>query len=301
MDRLLEWRLFVTAATLRSFVATARQLGRSPQSVTRAIADLEKRLGTRLLHRTTRSVTLTADGARYLESGSRVLGAFDELESPPSDRQLSGTLTVSASVLFGQLHVLPVVTAFLAAHPLVNVRLGLVDRVVSLAEEGIDIAVRIGALPDSALRAQKVGVVQQLTCASPAYLAAAGRPRTPADLGKHQCIGFSATVVDHWTFPRPPGHTGRRSPLSIAIHPRLTVNTAQAAIDAALAGFGVVRLLSYQVDRLISDGKLVAILTTHQPPPSPVHLVSLPGVSLRAATRFAEFAASHLSHTLRRR
>jgi len=296
MDRLLEWRLFVSAATLRSFVATARALGRSPQSVTRAIADLELRLGTRLLHRTTRSVSLTADGARYLERGRRLLGEFDELESPSDATELRGILTVTAPVMFGQLHVLPIVTEFLTRHPGVDVRLRLLDRVVSLAEEGIDVAVRIGALPDSALRARLVGSVQSVTCASPGYLARAGRPRTPAQLAHHDCIAFAATtpIDDRWSFPSNGGRERR-----VLVRARLTVNTAQAAIDAALAGLGVVRLLSYQVDPLVTDGRLVVLLRAHQSAPSPVHLVTLPGVALRAATQFTDFAATGLAQKLR--
>jgi DNA-binding transcriptional LysR family regulator len=295
MDRLLEWRLFVTAATLRSFAATARSLGRSPQSVTRAIADLERRLQTRLLHRTTRSVSLTSEGARYLERGRQLLGEFDELESPSGAQALRGTLTVTAPVMFGQLHVLPVVAKFLALHPAVDVRLMLLDRVVSLAEESVDLGVRIGPLPDSALRARLVGSVHAVTCASPAYLARAGRPKTLDALAKHDCIAFSATtpIADRWSFAA----AGRRE-RSISVHPRLTVNTTQAAIDAALAGLGVVRLLSYQVERLLAERKLVTVLDAHRGPPSPVHIVQLPGVPLRASATFSDFATAALGRRL---
>lgn len=298
MDSVLEWRLFVTTATLRSFSETARTLGRSPQTVTRAIADLERRLGTRLLHRTTRSVSVTDDGARYLERGRQVLADFDALEALQEPAELRGTLTIAAPVLFGQLHVLPVIADFLATNPGLDVRLELFDRVVSLATEGADLAVRIGALPDSALRARSVGVVEAVTVASPAYLARRGRPRVPADLGRHDCIAFSATtpIADHWSWP---SEHGRER--VVRVRPRLGVNTAQAAIDAALADLGIVRVLSYQVDALLRSGALVAVLAAHRGPPLPVQLVQLPGVPLRAATRFAEHATLALAARLRRR
>ena len=298
MDPVSEWRFFVTTATLRSFSATAHKLGRSPQTVTRAIADLERRLGTRLLHRTTRSVSLTADGARYLERGRQVLADFDALETLKEPAELRGTLTVAAPVMFGQLHVLPVVADFLSTNPGLDVRLELFDRVVSLATEGADVAVRIGALPDSALRARPVGTVEAVTVASPAYLARRGRPRVPADLERHDCIAFSATtpIAEHWSWP---SEQGRER--VVRVRPRLAVNTAQAAIDAALADLGIVRVLSYQVVALVRSGALVAVLASHRGPPIPVQIVQLPGVPLRAATRFAEHAAAALTVRLRRR
>src|SRR3982751_4697068 len=185
MDRTDEWRVFVAVAGRRSFVDAARVMRRSPQAITRAVAGLEQRLGVRLLNRTTRSVSVTGEGERYLERGRRLLAELDALEaSPDASAALTGRLSVTAPVLFGQLHVAPLVRAFLAQHPAVEARLLLVDRVVSLADEGIDLAVRIGALPDSSLRARLVGHVRWVVCASPAYLNAAGLPRTPAALSK---------------------------------------------------------------------------------------------------------------------
>lgn len=292
MDRLEEWRIFVAVGTLRSFAGAARSLGRSPQAATRAVAALEDRIGARLLNRTTRSVSLTSDGQRYLERGRRAIAELELLESPSdATAALRGVLTVTAPVLFGQLHVVPVVAELLALHPALDVRLLLLDRVVSLAEEGIDVGVRIGPLPDSSLRARVVGHVRAVVCAAPAYLERAGRLRDPDALVDHACISFSGTtpIADRWSFRS----TGSRE-RSIAVKPRLVVNTGQAAIDAALAGVGIVRVLSYQVDQLVAEGKLAILLRSFEPEPVPVNLVQLPGVQARAAVAFMELAAERL-------
>ncbi len=290
MDRVEEWRAFATVATLKSFSQAARRLGRSPQAITRAIAALEVRLGTRLLHRTTRSVSLTADGERYLERSKRAIAEVDALEAPvDAGAPLRGTLSITAPVLFGQLHVMPIVTAFLATHDQVTAKVALLDRIISLAEEGVDLAVRIGALADSSLVARVVGKVRTIVVASPDYLERAGAPRTPEALAKHACISLAATtpVADRWTF-------GGKS---VAVAPRLVVNTAQAAIDAAASGLGITRVLSYQVDRHVEAGRLRIVLASHEPPAVPVHLVHLPGIQPRAAVAFGELAAA----TLRKR
>jgi DNA-binding transcriptional LysR family regulator len=296
MERSEEWRAFVTVAARRSFVGAAGALRRSPQSITRAVATLEQRLGVRLLNRTTRSVSLTGEGERYLERGRRVLADLDALESAPDARApLAGRLSITAPVLFGQLHVAPVVRAFLEQHPGADARLLLVDRVVSLAEEGIDLAVRIGVLPDSALRARLLGHVRWVVCASPAYLARAGVPRTPEALARHTCVSFEAgsPLADNWSFPRP----GRREQ-RVVLHPRLIVNSAQAGIDAAIAGLGLVRVLSYQVDRPLADKTLRLVLESFAPPPVPIHLLQLPGVPNRLASAFVELAAEQLRRRL---
>ena len=165
----------MAVATQRSFVKGARALGRSPQAATRAVSALEGRIGTRLLNRTTRAVSLTSDGERYLDQCRRTLAAVDLLEAPEgASAPLRGPLTITGPVLFGQLHVLPVVEELLRAHPSLDARLLLMDRVVSLAEEGVDVAVRIGALADSPAKARLVGHVQAVVCASPEYLERAG-------------------------------------------------------------------------------------------------------------------------------
>jgi DNA-binding transcriptional LysR family regulator len=292
MDRLDEWRLFESVASLSSFSRAARVRGRSPQAVTRAIAALEARIGTKLLHRTTRSVSLTGEGARYLERSRRALAAFEALESPAdATAPLTGTLAVTAPVLFGRLHVVPVIARFLERHPELDVRLLLLDRVVSLAEEGIDVGVRLGPLPDSSLRLRTLGHVRSVICASPAYLARAGRPRSPDALSRHACISFSGTspIPNRWSFR---GTTKRER--SIRVRARLTVNTAEAAIEAAVAGLGIVRVLSYQVDRLVAEGALRVVLARFEPDSIPVQLVQLPGVQTRAASAFADHAAGLL-------
>jgi DNA-binding transcriptional LysR family regulator len=294
MDRLEEWRAFVTVAGLASFSKAARKLGRSPQSITRAVAGLEQRLRTRLLNRTTRSVSLTGDGERQLSSARRALADFELLESGEDAKAaLVGRVSITAPVLFGQLHVLPVVTAFLQAHPLLDVRLLLLDRVVSLAEEGLDVGVRLGSLPDSSLLARTVGHVRQVLCASPAYLRKAGTPQTPDALAKHQCISFTATAADRWTF-RAKGSRER----SVPIHARLSVNTGQAAIDAALAGLGIVNVLSYQVAKHLAAKRLRLVLAAYEKEPAPIQLVHLPGVQTRAAAAFIDFAAGRLRNRL---
>src|SRR4051812_10877923 len=228
-DRLDDWLLFVSVATRRSFAETARALGRSPQGVTRAVAALEKRLGTRLLHRTTRSVSLTDDGARYLERATTVLADFEALESR-TEGDLHGTVSVAAPVLYGRLYVAPIVQDFLRDHEGVAVRLVLHDRIVSLADEGIDLAVRIGALADSSLRARHVGDVRLVVCATPAYLRRRGAILDVADLARHDVISLTGTtpIPDRWTF-------GRRV---VGVRPRLVTTDVQTAIDAALAGIG---------------------------------------------------------------
>jgi len=305
MDRTEEWRVFVAVAGRRSFVEAARSLRRSPQAITRAVAALERRLGVRLLNRTTRSVSVTGEGERYLERGRRVLAELDALESAPDARApLAGRLSITAPVLFGQIHVAPLLGAFLQQHPGLEARLLLLDRVVSLAEEGIDLSVRIGALPDSSLRARLVGQVRWVVCASPAYLARTGVPRAPEALADHACITFDAGSpgTDQWTFPRgtsPRAGGGRER--AAALRPRLIVNTAQAGIDAAIAGLGIVRVLSYQVDRPLAEKKLRLILEAFAPPPVPIQLLQLPGVPSRLATAFADFAAEGLRSRLRQR
>lgn len=291
MDRIDEWRIFAAVAGQRSFAKAARSLGRSPQAATRAVAALEDRLGARLLTRTTRSVALTDEGARCLERCRCWLAEFDQLEAGESDHPARGTLHVTAPVLFGQLHLSPIVREFLRDHEGVNVRLLLVDRMVSFVDEGVDLGVRIGALPDSTLRARTVGSVRSVLCASPAYLERVGTPRRPEDLTRHQCIAFTGTtpIVDRWSFP---SDTGRER--SVPVKPRLTVNTGQAAIDAALDGFGLVRALSYQVDELIKKNRLVPVLLKFEPEPLPVQIVQPQGAPVRAATLFADLAAERL-------
>jgi DNA-binding transcriptional LysR family regulator len=203
---------------------------------------------------------------------------------------LRGTLTVAAPVLFGQLHVMPVVTEFLQSHPALDARVELHDRVVSMAAEGVDVAVRIGTLPDSALRAHVVGHVRRVICASPAYLRRKGAPRTVEALSHHDGIAFLGTtaIPDRWSFA-----AGGERERAVRVRARLTVDSGQAAIDAAVAGLGLVRVLSYQVEHLLRQKKLRVILPELEPQ-LPVQVVQLPGVPTRAATAFVALAVERL-------
>ena len=274
MDRLDAMAALVTAVDEGSLSAAARRLNRSPAAVTRAIAYLEGRVGTRLLDRTTRLLRLTAAGERFVATCRRVLGELEQAELVVASEQAAaprGLLHVTAPLLFGRLKVRPLVDAFLDRHPAVQVRLFLTDRVVNLAEEGIDVAVRLGHLPDSSLVAVRVGQVRRVVCASPGYLAGRAPIRTPADLAGHACIGFSqAAGSEVWSFAPGPGGRG---PKHVRMHPRLAVNGAEAAVASAVEGRGVTRVLSYQVADEIAASRLVLLLEEFEPPPLPVHVV----------------------------
>jgi DNA-binding transcriptional LysR family regulator len=301
MDRIDAMTAFAATADAGSLAAAARRLGRSAASVTRAIAMLEGRIGTRLLHRSTRVVRLTEAGERYLATCRRVLAELEEADAVASGALAMprGLLTVTAPALFGRLHVRPVVDAALAAHPELRVHFQLLDRVVDLLDEGIDIAIRIGHLPDSSLMAVKVGEVRRVVCASPAYLARKARPDVPADLAAHDCVAFSQiTPNEMWSFA---SGGDSAAPRHVRVKPRLVVNGAEAAIGSAAEGRGVTRVLSYQVERELTEGRLVRILEAFEPPPLPVHVV-YPEARLSAAkTRaFVELAVPHLRATLAR-
>ncbi len=271
MDRLEALSVFVAVAERGSFVGAARHLERSPASVTRAIAGLEDRLQTRLFNRTTRAVALTDAGARYLDLCRRALAEIEELElSAASERtEPRGLITMTAPELFGRLHVLPIVLAFMGRYPGVKVSLLLLNRIVSFVDEGVDLGLRIAHLPDSTMHAILVGHVERVVCASPGYLARHGVPQTPADLANHDVIWVSGTrpASERWSFG-----TGKSSK-HVAVDPRLVVSTSQAGIDAAAAGAGILRLLSYQSEALERSGALKRVLSGFEPPPIPVHIV----------------------------
>ena len=293
MDRLDALAIFVAVADQGSFVGAARRLGRSPAAVTRAVAALEDRLAIRLLNRTTRAVALTDAGARYLESGRRLLAEFEDLDAGAAGERAAprGTLAVTAPILFGRMHVLPIALAFLRDHPAVDLRLLLLDRVVSLVDEGIDIGVRLGRLPDSAMRAIPAGSVGRAVYASPDYLARHGLPAVPQDLARHACVAFTdgTGMADRWSFGRD------AAACVVAIRPRLSVNTAEAAVEAAAAGLGVTRVISYQAAALEQAGRLTRILRDHEPPAMPIQLIHPAGRHLPAKVRlFADRAVAAL-------
>lgn len=269
MDRLSTLAAFVTIADKGSFAAAAREHRVSPQAITRAVAGLEARLGVRLLQRTTRSVRLTDEGALFLARCRQPLADLGDAERAivGAGAEPQGSLVVTAPVVFGRMHVLPIVAELLRRHPRLVVRLVLIDRFAQLVEEGIDVAVRIGELADSALRAVKVGEVCRVLVASPAYLEARGAPSRLADLRHHDVIAFTGiSASDKWRF-------GRNSRTSVQVSPRLIVNGADAAIGAAAAGLGICRVLSYQVADELAAGRLRTVLDEAAPPPVPVNLV----------------------------
>ena len=294
MDRLDALQAFVLAVDHGSLSAAAKALRRSPASITRAVDALEQRVGTALLHRTTRSLKLTDAGEQYLGVARRVLADLDEAERKTSlvSRQPRGLLTVTAPIAFGSLHVRPLIDEFLTNHHDVTTRLLLLDRVINLVDEGIDVAVRIGDLPDSALVATAVGSVRRVVVASPRYLERHGRPRAPRELAAHRCISSTAlTPYDFWQFP---GRTGTRQ-VRVKIDPVLSVNMADAAIRSAIQGVGITRALSYQVADHLERGTLVRLLTAFEPPALPVHVV-YPASGARAAKvrAFVDFVAPRL-------
>jgi DNA-binding transcriptional LysR family regulator len=289
MDRIESVAIFVEVAERRSFAAAARGLARLPTAVTRAVGELEARLGVRLLNRTTRAVGLTEAGERFLAGARRVLADLEEIERAAAGEGTAprGELRITAPILFGRLHVLPIVTEFLGRFAEVSVALSLIDRPVDLVEEGLDVAVRIGALAESSAVATRIGAVRRIVVASPGYLARHGTPQAPADLRAHVVVAFSgAAGVEHWVFHSETGDT------SVVIRPRLVVTTAEAALDAVRADFGITRVLSYQAADDISHGSLLRLLPGHEGDELPIHLLypggRHPPPKLRAFVDFAK-------------
>jgi DNA-binding transcriptional LysR family regulator len=282
-------RVFVAVAEAQGFAPAARRLAMSPPAVTRAISALEERIGTRLLHRTTRIVRLTEAGNRFLVDCRRILGEIEEAEASAagSHTEPRGQLAVTAPVMFGRMYVAPVVLDFLARHPRVTARMLFLDRLVDLIDEGLDVAVRIAHLPDSSLHAVRVGSVRRVVCASPDYLAARGTPRTPADLSQHDAIAFSlGASPEEWSFA---------SSETVSPPTQLIVNSNDVAIAAAVAGRGVARVLSYQIAPELRAGKLQVVLGEFEPPPIPISVVYAEGRRAAAKVRaFVDFAVERL-------
>ncbi len=296
MDRLHAMQLFAAIGEAGSLTAAAKRLRVALPTLSRKLAQLESHLGVRLVTRTTRRFALTEPGRRYLDSCRRLLAEIDEAERQAAGEYDAprGRLTVTAPIVFGRLHVLPVVMEFLKTYPEVDLRLSLVDRIVDLAEENLDAGLRIGTLPDSALIATRLGAVRHIACAAPAYLKENFTPRSPADLTRLHCIASTNLAPpEQWVFHE------AGNPIAVAVRARLTVTTAEAAIDAAVAGLGVTRLLSYQAAEAIRARKLQRVLRAFEPPELPVHLVHsearLVPPKLRA---FLDFAAPRLRKRL---
>jgi DNA-binding transcriptional LysR family regulator len=265
-------------------------------TVSRKVSELEAHLRTRLINRTSRRLMLTDAGRSYVAACKRILEDIGEAERAAAGEYMAprGDLTVTAPIVFGRLHVLPVAIEFLKAYPDIDIRVALADRVVNLQEDDIDLAIRIGDLPDSSLVATRVGSIRHVVCGSPAYFAQRGTPKSPGQLSTHDCITFDGLMSpDTWKF------AVGKSTLSVAIHSRLIVNTAEAAIDAAIAGVGITRVLSYQVASALRAGTLALALREFEPKPWPVSLVyagqGLLPLKLRA---FLDFAAPRLKARL---
>lgn len=270
MDRIDAMQAFVAVADLEGFAPAARKLGLSASAITRLVASLEERLGARLLQRTTRSVTLTDVGERYLERARRILGDVEEAEaSAQAERtQPSGRLVVSAPVVFGRLHVSDIMSAYLRQYPAVSAELRLADRMVNLIDEGIDVAIRIGHLADSSLVARNVGDMRQVVVASPAYLEDRGTPLKPSDLAQHAIIRFTGrSSLRDWSF-KENGRDIRVSHVS-----RYTTNSADAAVLHAEQNGGLALVLAYQAAQAIEAGRLKIVLADYEPPPMPINLI----------------------------
>jgi DNA-binding transcriptional LysR family regulator len=295
MDRLDQLRLFVAVLDGGSLAAAARKLRRSPPAVTRALAELEARLGVRLIERTTRRLAPTEAGRRLAEQARRLILDFEEAmgEAAGEGTRPRGRLRIAAPLAFGRIHVAPIVTAFLDAYPEVSAELSLADRVVDLVEEGIDVAVRIGQLGDTSLVARRVGAVRRVLAASPNYLAEHGTPRRPADLAAHELILFSGGGEGEWKFADP---RDRETQIALPVRARFAVNQADAAIAAAREGRGIVAALSYQVAPDLAAGRLVRVLQDFETAPIPVHLVFPSARHMVPRLRaFLDFAAPRLA------
>jgi DNA-binding transcriptional LysR family regulator len=291
VDRLDELAVLIAVVEQGSLVGAARRLRRSPPAVTRALSALERRVGARLIERTTRRLSPTEAGRALAEESRALLNAYDEAVAEISPAPIRGPLRVTAPVQFGKRHVAPLVTAFLQKFPQTQVELVLNDRYLDLIDEALDVAVRIGALLDSSLLVRRVGEVRRLVVASPDYLARRGTPAKPAELAAHDTIFSTSTTAEllEWRF----GSRGRTTVVRLA--PRLLVNDVDARLAAARAGQGIVRVLSYQVAEDLAAGTLVRLLRSHEPPPLPVQLVAASRVHMSPKVRaFLDLAAGQL-------
>lgn len=292
MDLLHQMRVLVTVMDQGGFAAAARELRLSPAAVTRSIAALEAQLGASLLQRNTRMVRATEAGLRYYEDCKRILAEVQEAQETAAGQQAEpqGRLVLTAPVLFGAMYAMPLIGAFLRAYPKTEVQALMVDRVVNLVDEGVDLAFRIGRLPDSGLHAQVVGQVRLVVCAAPAYLAERGEPQHPRELQDHDCIATAGlTPTSEWRFQ----DEGRA--LSVRLRPRLWCTTNDSAIAAASQGLGVARALSYQVAEPLREGRLRVLLGGFEPEVLPVHIVYPQGRHAPSRVRrFIEMAAATL-------
>lgn len=289
MDRWQMMRIFVKVAETASFAAAARHLQMSAPAVTRAVASLEETIGARLFVRTTRSVKLTDAGSGYFEDCRRILADIAEAEAAAAGTYATptGTLTVTAAAMFGNMYVLPILTEYLDTYPTMLGRTLFVDRLVNIVEEGADVAVRIGHLPDSGFTAIRVGSVRRVTCGSPAYFEKHGAPRTPADLKDHRIAASTgAWASPEWRFA---------NDQRVTLQPSLQCNTNDAIISAAVSGWGLTRVVHYQIGPALLDGRLQIVLADYEEPPLPIHVLYPEGRHSPAKVRaFVDLAVARL-------
>lgn len=299
MDRLDAMTVLLSVVDRGSFSAASRDLGMPLATVSRKINELERHLGTRLLVRTTRTVALTDVGTSYVASARRILDDISETERLAAGEFHAprGELVLTAPVLFGSLHILPIVAEFLAVYPEINIRLMLSDKNLHLIDEHVDMAVRIGALRDSSMVASRVGFMRSVVCASPKLLAAHGVPKSPDDLADMPCVSFEPFApIAAWTFR---AKADKRA-IEVPIRARLTVTTAEAAASAAVQSVGVTRLLHYQCAAPARDSLLRIMLTDYEPEPHPVHLLHAARGALPSKMRvFLDFATDRLRARLK--
>lgn len=296
MDRFESMQAFVAVVESGGFSAASRKLGMPLATVSRKVSELEDKLGAQLLVRSTRSLALTGTGEDYFATCKRLLDELAEAERQVTGeyRAPMGSLVVSAPLTFGPLFLTPLIVDFLRAYPDVDIELRLSQTVPNMLDDQIDVAFRIGDLADSAAKAIRIGAVRNVITASPAYIAEHGSPRTPGELVDHDCVCLAVShPPDQWLLA---GGTGADH------HPvrgRLVVTTADAAIEAAVAGLGITQLLCFQVAKAIDEGRLKLLLRDHEPAPLPIHLVyparRLVPLKLRA---FIDFATPRLKTSL---
>lgn len=292
MDRFSEMQIFVAVAESEGFAAGARKLKISPPAATRAVADLEHRLGIKLLNRTTRYVRVTDAGQRYLDDCKRILAQVTEADEAAIGINAAprGHLVITAPVLFGRMYVMPCVVAYLQKYPDTEISAMFVDRVVNMLDEGVDVALRVGELSDSSFKAIKVGTVRRVVCASPAYIEKYGLPLHPNDLSEHQIIVASSLSPNvEWRFLE-----NKQSKI-VRVKPRLTVTSNDAAIEAAVEGLGITRLISYQIAPELQNGQLKIILSEYEYPALPINILHREGRNSSAKVRaFIDLVAEKL-------
>lgn len=291
MDRWQAMKVFVKVAEAESFADAGRQLHMSPPAVTRVVSSLEDIIGTRLLTRTTRSVKLTESGNRYFTDCQRLLADLADAEAAAAGAfaKPTGTLSITASSMFGTMFVLPVVTEYLDEYPDVIGRCLFLDRVVNIVDEGIDVSIRIGHLPDSGFSAIRVGSVKRVICGSPDYFDRNGVPLTPSDLSRHRIVAStSAWSSLEWRF-------GSEQKTVVHVSPRLFTSSNEAAIATAVKGWGLTRVLSYQIAPELERGQLQTVLADYEEEPLPIHVVHPDGRHASAKVRsFVDFAVAKL-------